>query len=332
MGWTGKSGAAPRDHYAEVTERIVAALERGIRPWRRPWNAERAGGDSLAPRNGATGRKYRGLNVLLLMLAALAFGTDPRWITYRQAAERGWQVRRGARGTTVYLFRQLPVRGGERHDDGQDTAGDQPATRHVPLLRHFVVFHASQVDGMPPFVPAPEAAASWRTPTAVDIIAANSGIPVRFGGERAFYAPGPDVIQMPPPAAFDSPAAFAGILLHELGHGSGHRTRLNRDLSGRFGSRAYAAEEARVEFAAAMAGAVLGLDTDIAQHADYIGDWLAVLRDDKREVFRAAADAQRIADWLLGLHPDTAALLAEERRGEAEIEPDRDDAPAGRTA
>lgn len=312
MPWKSTTNATPRDHYAEVTNRIIAELERGVRPWRKTWDGSTASTSNLAPRNGATGRRYRGINILLLSLASLAFGPDPRWITYQQARERGWQVRKGERGTTVYFFRQIVRRTDTAGGDSGDAERSE-GTRRIPLLRHFTVFHASQVEGMPPFEPVAEQAAPWQTPEAVDIIAANSGITLRFGGDKAFYAPSRDLIQMPQPAAFESQAAFAATLLHELGHGSGHASRLNRDLSSRFGTCGYAAEEARVEFAAAMAGAVLGLDTDIANHADYIGDWLRVLRDDKREVFRAASDAQRIADWLLGLHPDYAAQLAAEK-------------------
>jgi antirestriction protein ArdC len=311
---TPDSRPAPRDHYAEVTASIVAALESGTRPWRRTWRTDHAAGPR-APVNGATGRRYRGVNLLLLLIRGLAHGSpDPRWMTYRQAQERGWQVRRGERATTVFFFKRLAVA------DDRDTqpAPDpiEPGRRFVPLLRAFSVFHASQVDGVPPLAPPGPSDAetlAWSPPEAIEVIAANSGVPIHHGGDQACYIPARDTILLPPPAAFESPAAYAATKAHELAHASGAKHRLNRDLTARFGTDGYAREELRAEIASAMLGAELGLDTDLPNHADYLAHWLEVLKADKREIFRAAADAGRIADWMLALHPEHAARLAAER-------------------
>ena len=299
----GKSNRAPRDHYQEVTDRIIAALEAGTPPWRKPWDPDKAGGPAM-PRNAATGQRYRGINVLTLGMSALAFASgDPRWATYKQAAARGWQVRKGERGTTGYFFKRLEVRDDKRPDDDED------AMRRIPLLRQFTAFHASQIDGIPDYVPPTIAEAPWRAPEAAEIIVANSGVPVRIGGDRAFYAPDTDHIQMPPRHAFQSAAGWASTVLHELAHASGAPSRLNRDLRNRFGSHDYAREEVRAEIGQVMVCAELGIavsDSDFSNNAAYVASWLERLRSDRKEIFRAAADAQRIADYLLAFHPDYA--------------------------
>lgn len=288
----------PRDHYGEVTDRIIAALDAGTPPWRKPWDPDVAGGPAM-PRNAVTGMRYRGVNVLALGMSSLAFGSgDPRWATYKQAARRGWQVKRGERGTTAYFFKRLEVRDGIK--------GEEDATRRVPLLRAFTLFHASQIEGVPAFVPPTAAEAPWRAPDAVEAIMANSGIAVRIGGDSAFYSPGTDHIQMPPPHAFATAHGWSSTIIHEAGHATGAAHRLNRDLRCRFGSHDYAREELRVEIAQAMVCAELGLACDFPGTAAYLASWVERLRSDRKEIFRAASDAQRIADYLLELHPDYA--------------------------
>jgi len=223
----------PRDHYQEVTDQIIAALEAGTPPWRRPWDPDKAGGPAM-PRNAATGHGYRGINVLTLGMSPLAFTSgDPRWATYKQSEERGWQVRKGEHGTVGFFFRRLEVRDDKRSDDDED------AVRRIPLLRAFTLFHASQIDCIPDYVPPTIEEAPWRAPEAAEIILANSGAVVRYGGERAFYSPATDHIQMPPRGAFAAAEGFCGTLIHELGHWSGAESRLNRDLRNRFGSHDY---------------------------------------------------------------------------------------------
>src|SRR5271166_106585 len=220
----GKTHHLPRDHYQDVTDRIIAALEAGTPPWRKPWDPDKAGGPAM-PRNAATGHRYRGINVLTLGMSALAFASgDPRWATYKQAEDRGWQVRKGSQGTTGYFFKRLEFR------DDTKPVDDEDAVKRIPLLRAFTLFHASQIDGISAYVPPTVAEAPWRAPEAAEIILANSGAVVRIGGERAFYSPTTDHIQMPPQSAFATAEGFCGTLIHELGHWSGAPSRLNRDL------------------------------------------------------------------------------------------------------
>ncbi|MDA8249479.1 MAG: zincin-like metallopeptidase domain-containing protein [Rhodospirillales bacterium] len=307
----GKSGHAPRDHYQEVTDRIIAALEAGTPPWRRPWDPDKAGGPAM-PRNATTGQRYRGINVLTLGMSPLAFESgDPRWATYKQAEARGWQVRKGSHGTTGFFFKRLELResgGGEAILDG-----GEETVRRIPLLRAFTLFHASQIEGMPPYVAPTIAEAPWRAPEAAEIILANSRAVLRTGGDRAFYSPGTDHIQMPPKFAFATAEGYCGTLIHELGHWTGAPARLNRDLRNSFGSHDYAREELRAEIGQMMVCAELGIaDCDFSNNAAYVAGWLERLRSDRKEIFRAAADAQRIADYLLAFHPDYAAQDARE--------------------
>jgi antirestriction protein ArdC len=290
----------PRDHYQEVTDRIIAALEAGTPPWRKPWDPDKAGGPAM-PRNAATGHRYRGINVLTLGMSPLAFTSgDPRWATYKQSEERGWQVRKGERGTTGFFFRRLEIRDDTKPEDDEDSV------RRIPLLRAFTLFHASQIDGIPDYVPPTIEQAPWRAPEAAEVIIANSGAIVRFGGDRAFYSPTTDHIQMPPHAAFATAERFCGTLIHEASHWSGAPSRLNRDLHNRF-SHEYSREELRAELGSVMVCAELGIcDCDFANNTAYIASWLERLRSDRKEIFRAAADAQRIADYLLAFHPDYA--------------------------
>lgn len=304
---SGKPFTDRRDHYQEVTDRIVAALESGTRPWCQPWDNGLPG----MPLNGATGRRYHGINVLLLAMTSFALGGDPRFCSYKQAVDRGWQVRKGEKGTTVFFFKRMLVEDRDAAPDAEDR------TKAIPMLRAYTVFNGAQIEGIPAYVAPDVTEAPWRRPEATDIILTNSKAVVRTGGDKAFYSPSLDYIQLPEPASFHSPEAFAATALHEAAHWSGAKHRLDRDLSGRFGAAAYAQEELRAELASVFLGGTLGIPCDIPNHANYIASWVKKLKEDKREIFRAAADAQRIADYLLAFHPD----YAEDTPDEADSEP-----------
>ena len=291
----------PRDHYAAVTEQVIAALEAGTLPWRKPWDPDKAAGPGM-PQNATTGARYKGINTLLLGMSPLAFNSgDPRWCTYKQAAQRGWQVRKGERSTTAFFFKRVEA------PNSAEAAGGEEATRRIPMLRAFALFHASQMDHVPDFVPPTLAEAPWRTPEAAETIVANSGAAVRVGGDRAFYSPSTDHIQMPPRQAFHSAAGWSSTILHELSHWSGSEARLNRSLRNAFSSHDYAREEVRVEMATSYVCTELSIQCDFPNSVAYIAFWIDRLRSDRKEVFRAAADAQRIADYLLAFHPAYAA-------------------------
>jgi antirestriction protein ArdC len=254
------------------------------------------------PRNALTGRTYSGINVLILWGAVIANGWPSQgWLTFRQAQEAGATVRKGERGTcVVYADRFTPEAEKQRARETGENA------RAIPFLKRFTVFNIAQCEGLgvepgdglvPDPAPLPEREI---VPVAESVIAA-SGVDFRIGGDKAYYAPGPDYVQVPPQRAFFEPVNFYRTCLHELTHAVGHSSRLNRNLAGSFGSRDYAREELIAEMGSAFLCASLGIEPTV-RHADYIGAWLDVLKEDNRAIFRAASAASKAADWLLARH------------------------------
>jgi len=295
------SGRRRESLYQEVTDRIIAELERGRVPWVQPWGRAKAG--LGLPKNAATRRRYSGINILILWGAVIERGFPAQaWLTFRQAQDLGGAVRKGERGTTVfYADRFVPEDERKRAAE----AGEEPQA--VPFLKRFTLFNVGQCDGLPEQLHATAAPRPEREilPRAEALIAA-TGADFRIGGNRAFYAPGDDYIQVPPQPAFFEQINYYRTCFHELGHWSGHASRLARDLSGRFGSKAYAREELVAEMASAFLCASLAI-TPTVRHADYLGSWLAVLREDNRAIFRAASQASRAADFLLAFEGEAGA-------------------------
>ena len=281
---------AKEDLYQRVTDTIVAELERGVAPWVQPWRTldARFGG---GPFNGYTARGYRGVNVLLLLIAAAQKGyQDSRWFTYRQAQTLGAQVKRGEKSTLVIFWKQISLQ-------EKDEETGEEARKRVPLLRSYAVFNAEQCEGLPALAKPEEKTPALRYADA-QVLFTRHEVDIRHGGDKAFFAPKLDFIQMPPLEAFESEEHYWGTKLHELTHWTGHGSRLDRDLSHRFGSAAYAAEELVAEMGSAFLCAHLAI-TGRLRHPEYIGHWLKVLRDDKRAVFKASSLAQAAADFVL---------------------------------
>lgn len=283
------------DLYNQVTDRIITALESGVPPWLPPW--QRSGGDGI-PRNLASGKPYRGINVLLLHMQAMAHGYhDHRWLTYRQAAELGAYVRQGETGTPIVFFKWQEIASDEREPD------KPPKVR--PMLKSFTVFNIEQVDNLPPTYQSAPATPVWTPVERAEDLLLGSGAVIRQGGNRAYYVLDQDVIQLPPAAYFPHAAAFYGTALHELTHWTGHPDRCGRPLGKQHGLDAYAFEELVAEMGAAFLCAHCGLPGQL-EHASYIDHWLQALRRDKRLIFVAAGKAQAAADFLLcatGLQP-----------------------------
>ncbi|HYD67377.1 ArdC family protein [Azospirillum sp.] len=306
---TVRSGADRSNLYAEITARIIAELEAGRLPWVQPWGTPATSAPLGLPRNAATGRAYTGVNVLILWGAVVARGFSGQgWLTFRQALALGGHVRKGERGTTV-VYADRFISDDERRR-ARDT-GDEPQS--VPFLKRFTVFNCDQCEDLPDSIavappPIPE---GLILPRAEALIRA-SDVDVRIGGTRAFYSPRHDYVQVPPPQAFFEPVNWHRTALHELSHSSGHPERLNRDLSGSFGSRKYAFEELIAEISAAFLCAALGIVPTV-RHADYLGAWLDVLRADDHAIVRAASQASKAADYLLGSLPEAAPAAGDER-------------------
>lgn len=286
------------DIYQRVTDSIVAELEKGVRPWLKPWSGDNAAGRIMRPLR-ANGVPYRGINILLLWDSATAHGfTAPMWLTYKQAQELGAQVRKGEKGSLVVYANKI-TRTMENEDTGEDEERD------IPFMKGYTVFNAQQVDGLPAHFYATQAPALdpvQRNERAEAFFAA-TGATIREGGSRAFYRQADDLVQMPPFAAFREPEAFYATLAHELTHWTKHPKRLDRELGRkRFGDEGYAMEELVAELGAAFVCADLALTPEPrAEHAAYIGSWLKALKNDKRAIFTAAAHAQRAADFLSAL-------------------------------
>ncbi|MEJ5979125.1 zincin-like metallopeptidase domain-containing protein [Novosphingobium sp. PS1R-30] len=298
--------AEPRANlYDEVTHKIIAQLEAGRLPWVQPWSNGAAGAGPCAgmPRNAASGRPYSGINVLILWSAVIEAGYSSQgWLTFRQAIAAGGCVRKGEHGTTVvYADRFTPEAEKARAREAGDDA------RAVPFLKRFTVFNLAQIDGLsggvvPEPAPLPEREI---VPVGESVIAA-SGIDFRIGGARAYYAPEPDFVAVPPQPAFGDQINYYRTAFHELTHATGHSSRLARDLKNAFGSKDYAREELVAEMGSAFLCAALGIVPTV-RHADYIGAWLEVLREDNRAIFRAASQASKAADWLLTRHVEASA-------------------------
>jgi antirestriction protein ArdC len=291
------SSATPRrDLYQHVTARILEDLERGVRPWLKPWGAANVGTPVLPRRHN--GIPYQGVNVLLLWGEARTRGySATTWMTYRQAQELGAQVRKGQSGSLVVFA--------DRITRTEDDDNAESVERSIQYLKSYSVFNVEQIDGLPaqyvsqPLAPAP---VEFRHARAEAFIAATRAT-IRYGGNRAYYAPAFDFIQLPPPASFRDMESYYGTTLHELTHWTGHASRCARDLNGkRFGSEAYAFEELVAELGSAFLCAEVGVTPEVRDdHAAYLASWLKVLNQDKRAIFTAAAQAQRAADFLRGL-------------------------------
>jgi len=283
--------------YDEVTQRIIAQLEEGRLPWVQPWDSSKAA--TGLPRNAVTGRCYSSVNVLILWDRLFACGYDvQRWLTYKQAQALGGHVRKGEAGTTVcYADRFTPK------DEQEKAHDEQREARQIAFLKRFILFNVAQCEGLPEELMAgPEARLPEElVPRAHRLIRA-SGADVRIGGESAFYAPSPDYIRVPDQSAFHEPINWYRTILHELGHWTGHASRLDRLTGAGFGSADYAREELCAEMASAFLCAELGIVPTV-RHADYIGTWLEVLREDNRAVFRAASHASKAAHFLLDFLP-----------------------------
>ncbi|OMI09266.1 hypothetical protein BSN85_17170 [Bradyrhizobium brasilense] len=279
------------DIHATVSARIIAELEAGAAPWIKPWSATPG---ANTPCNAVTNRPYSGCNVVLLWMAQAAGYRTPRYLTFKQALDLGGHVRKGERGTKVYFVKQLQIR-----EDGEDDA----TTRFVPMMREYTVFNVAQCDDLPDAVTAGKSL-RVRNPDSrndpADEFLRSTGADIREGHGEAFYVPSRDFISMPAFSAFKSMDHFYGTVLHELTHWTAHKSRLDRDLKSRFGSRNYAAEELIAELGAAFLCAEFGFDSDL-RHAGYIAIWIDLLKADKRAFFTACSQASKAADYLRGL-------------------------------
>lgn len=287
--------------HEQVAESLIEQLKAGTAPWQKPWR----GGEAYLPSNAASGHRYRGINVLQLLAHAHARGyADNRWMTYKQAQALGAQVRKGERGVTVefWQFYENQQKFDEQGRPVLDAQG-KPVMERAKLERPRAffsrVFNVAQIDGLE-LPPPPKH--TWNPSERASAILTASGANIEHSpGDRAFYRPSTDTITMPLPTQFPTADGYYATALHELGHWTGHESRLDRDLAHPFGSEGYAREELRAEIASMILGSELGIGHDPGQHAAYVQSWIKVLENDPKEVFRAAADAEKIHRYVLAL-------------------------------
>jgi antirestriction protein ArdC len=294
------------DLYTRVTNEIVAQLEAGTRPWLQPWQATHGAGEVSRPlRFNAVA--YRGINVVLLWLAAMRHRfVSPLWMTYRQAAELGGQVRRGEKGSlVVYASRFTRC---ETDDDGEEHEYD------VPFMKSYSVFNSEQIDGLPAryYAKAEPTRHPIERIERAERFFGHTGADIRHGGGLAYYSPASDFVQMPPFQSFRDAESYYATLAHEATHWTKHPSRLAHEFGRqRWGDEGYSMEELVAEMGSAFLCADIGITPEVRDdHAAYIASWLRVLKNEKRAVFAAAAHAQRAADYLHGLQPSELARAA----------------------
>jgi antirestriction protein ArdC len=284
-----------KDVYSRITNKIIADLEQGVRPWFKPWNAEHAAGKIARPLRH-NGIPYQGINVVMLWSTSVAKGyACPLWLTFKQALELGGNVRKGEQGELVVYANRVTRT--EMDDTGAETE------REIPFLKGYTVFNAEQCEGLPAQYTAtaePPALTPLQRIEAADRFFAGTGADIRHGGTRAYYAEGSDHVQMPPFETFRDAESYAATLAHEVTHWTKHGKRLARDFGrSRWGDEGYAKEELVAELGSAFLAADLAITPEVRDdHAAYIASWLKVLKDDKRFIFSAASHAQRAVDFL----------------------------------
>ena len=268
-----------------VTERILEQLAKGVVPWKKPWVL-----DAGTMPQSVAGRAYRGINTLLLGMMPY---DDPRWITYKKAQELGGQVRKGEKSTLVTFWKGLEI-------DAEDKDGN-PVKKTIPFLRYYNVFNVTQVDGL--WLKPLQLRAPVNTLKAAEAIALGFPNPpsITYNGlDRAYYNRASDSIHLPSQSSFTSTEGYYETLFHELGHSTGHPSRLDREMGGFFGCETYAKEELVAEFTAAFLCHTVGIEQSIESTSAYIDSWIKVLKSDKTLLVNAASKAQKAMDYILG--------------------------------
>jgi len=280
--------------YSEITQSIIEQLEQGAAPWIKPWKA-----DSSADKNLVSQKPYQGINRLLLGMSSMVKGFSvPVWASYKQWEAIGANVKKGEKGTKIVFYSPVSKENKQTGD-----------VEKYAVLKTYFVFNAAQVEGID-IVPAETVAAEFTAVELAEQRIIKTGAAISHGGDAAFYMPSADRIQLPNKSAFDSEANYYATAFHELAHWTGSKNRLDRDLDkGRFGNPAYAFEELVAEMSAAFLCSDYGIQGEL-RHAGYIGHWLKALREDSKAVFKAAALAQKAADYINMLDATAEAVAA----------------------
>lgn len=300
-----KSGGL--DIHQTVTNTIIAQLEKGTPPWQKPWNAGMLTPFTL-PKNGNTGKTYRGINIPLLWMSAAAQDfTTQEWASFNQWKEKKESIAKGQKGTLIIYYDTFE----RENKDGE--------IEKIPFVKTSFVFNRCQLASYTPeeYQP-PEPTPLVERIARVDEFVANSKAIIKHGGNRAFYAPASDSITMPFQQRFidtttrTATEGYYSVLLHELAHWTGHKSRLDRLSNNRFGSKPYAFEELIAELGSAFLCAEMEItNAPKSDHASYIASWLDVLKNDKKAILTAASEATKICDFLQGFQNNIASISAQ---------------------
>lgn len=297
-----------------IAEKIIAQLKTGTAPWLKPWRADDPNSFQL-PYNAVTGNRYKGINTLSLLTSNY---DDPRWVTFKQAAAVGWQIKKGSQGTQIQFVKYKDFVT-QRDETGRPVLNDEAepvqtlATLPRPIITNAWVFNAAQVSGIPPLAQVIPKSPEWDPHYRAESLILQSQARIdHAAGDRAYYNPARDLIILPLRHQFDSADQYYATLLHELGHWTGHPSRLDRSLFNQFGTPEYAREELRAEIASLLIGRELHIGHDPGQHASYINSWISLLEDSPFEIHAAAADAEKILNYLVSLERKIDLNLARE--------------------
>ncbi len=310
MAWGRKSKKpvwSQDDYHHEFAGTLRAQIEAGVAPWQKPWKP----GEKHLPENAHTGTPYRGGNSVYLSVTQTAKGYgDHRWATYKQIQAMGGQVRNGEKGTQVLFYKfddnRRETRDAAPDDTGKPTGGEQDREhRRPPMVKCYTVFNVEQADGLTLERRGVEPPPEWQTHQTAELVIRESGVPVsHVRGDRAFYNIHDDRVTLPERDQFATANGYYQTAMHELGHATGHPDRMNREtlqtgVEKGFGTVEYAREELRAEMSAMMTGERVGVGHDGSRGAAYVKGWLQALDDDPKDIYRAAADAQRMTDYLV---------------------------------
>lgn len=285
-----------KERRKELVQKVIEAMENGTAPWQKPWK------NFSSPVNAVSGRRYNGVNFFNLAICGMVAdgGLDPRWCTFDQAQEKGWRIKKGSKGTHIEFWKLTPTPETDREGKLVLDENGKIQMKEVPLVRNYVVFHASQIEGIEPYLPVkPDAGVSIEK---AERILNESGADIRHGGNRAFYNPQADYVQVPDKEKFLSNEGYYATTLHELGHWTGHSSRLNRTLSTDHDSKEYAQEELVAEMTSVFVSAETGIpqtEEHFQGQAGYIQSWMEMLKEDPNVLFRAAAAANRASEEIL---------------------------------
>ena len=284
--------------YKAITDNIIAELEKGTVPWVKPWVCQ-------MPQNGSTGRGYSGINILTLWESAQRQGfKKQQWLTFQQAKSLGGHVRKGEKGTHIVLVKEITVRDRETANEQPQQAKvtlteDKVKTKTIKMLKGYTVFNVEQIEGLPEkFKTEPEKPV-FKSVEMEKLIESTGAKITHASGDRAFYRGGEcDSITLPLHSEFQDMPSYYATAFHELGHWTGHKTRLDRLKGSEFGTPEYAKEELIAELTSAFVCARLGIKGKL-QHASYIENWIQVLKNDERALINATSSATKATEMIL---------------------------------